>query len=80
MKCPYCRTYKIRCRVSKATGRYYLYCEHCKEEIELIEKQDGTWLDIPCTSECGNRTIRHDIIGPYLICRGCRNVRANKNP
>lgn len=79
MKCPHCRKMKIRCRLSKSTGRYYLYCEHCKEELDLIEKPDGTWVDTSCTADCENRTMRHDIIGKYLICRGCHNVRLKDN-
>ncbi len=72
MKCPICDKRQLRRRVSDATGRWYLYCESCKEERDIVEKPDETWEDRYCV-EC-SRTMRHDLIGKLSICRGCNKV------
>lgn len=72
MKCPHCNKRQIRRHICRKTGRWYLYCEACKERTLLVESRSPTWRDLLCP-EC-NQTVRHDVVKVLAICRLCHRV------
>ena len=74
MKCPYCKLSTIRRRSCNVSGRWYLYCTLCKEQIgsSVIEELSGNFVDFYCT-EC-HATTRHDLTKEFVICRVCQKV------